>query len=76
MILSDLTRYIAEHRRAALLDMSTHFDADPDALRPMLALLERKGRIRKLPPGTPCGGCVLCDPASIELYEWVDEEEG
>lgn len=73
MILSELTAYLAAQKRAALLDLSYRFDSDPQALRAMLAVLERKGRVRKLPGGTACGGgCSKCDPASIELYEWVE----
>jgi hypothetical protein len=38
-----------------------------------LSMLECKGRVRKLPTGTACGGgCRNCDPGSIEIYEWVD----
>ena len=77
MILSDLTHYLAEQKRVALTDISYHFDTDPQALRMMLSMLERKGRVRKLPAGTPCGGgCCNCDPASIEIYEWVDAADG
>lgn len=77
MILSNLTDYLAEHKRAALTDISYHFDSDPEALRMMLSMLERKGRVRKLPAGTICGGgCSKCEPASIEIYEWVDTEVG
>ena len=77
MILSDLTHYLAEQKRVALTDISYHFDTDPQALRMMLSMLERKGRVRKLPAGTPCsGGCCHCDPASIEIYEWVDAADG
>jgi hypothetical protein len=72
MILSELTAYLAEQKRAALTDISYRFDSDPQALRMMLSMLERKGRVRKLPPGTACGGCSKCDPASLEIYEWVD----
>lgn len=73
MILSELTAYLIEQKRAALPDISLHFDSDQEALRLMLSLLERKGRVRKLPEGTACGGgCSKCDPASIEIYEWVE----
>lgn len=75
MILSELTAYLAEQKRTTLLDLSHRFGSDPDALRGMLAVLERKGRARKLPAGSTCtGGCSKCDPASIEIYEWVDAE--
>jgi len=73
MILSELTHYLAAQKRAALIDISCHFDSDPQALRTMLSMLERKGRVRKLPAGTTCGGgCSKCGPASIEIYEWVE----
>jgi len=74
MILSELTSYLAEHKRVALIDLVHRFDTDADALRGMLAMLERKGRVRKLPAGTACAdGCCRCDPASVELYEVVQD---
>jgi putative ferrous iron transport protein C len=75
MILSELTAYLAEHKRVALIDMAHRFRSDPEALRGMLAILERKGRARKLPAESTCGGgCTKCDPATIEIYEWVGAE--
>lgn len=72
MIMSDLTRHLRTQGRAALRDLAHRFETDPEALRGMLEMLERKGWVRKLPGGTPCaGGCCSCDPASIELYEWA-----
>lgn len=71
MILSRVNDYLRERRRASLMDMAHGLDASPDALREMLAILERKGRVRRLPSGTACGGgCCKCNPADIELYEW------
>lgn len=73
MILAELKDYLAEHKYAALIDMARHFDTDADVLRGMLATLEHKGRVRKLPAGTPCGGgCSGCDQADPELYESLD----
>lgn len=72
MILSRVSDYLKTHRRAALADMAHGLGAAPDALREMLAMLEKKGRVSKLPAGTACGGgCNKCNPASVELYEWV-----
>lgn len=71
MILSRVNDYLRQRGRASLLDMALGLDAAPDALRDMLAILERKGRVRRLPAGTACGGgCNKCAPANIELYEW------
>lgn len=71
MILSDLRNYLQKQRRAALADMAARFDADPDALRGMLAKWIAKGRVAKLPAGTACGhSCCHCDPNTTEIYEW------
>ena len=73
MILLQVRDYLGKHKRAALTDMVYRFDADAEALRGMLAILERKGRVRQLPPGTACSsGCNKCDTANLELYEWIE----
>jgi hypothetical protein len=73
MILSRLNDYLRVHRRASLVDMTHGLDASPDALRGMLAALERKGRVRRLAAGTACSGCGKCDAAALELYEWTGD---
>ncbi|MCB2264031.1 MAG: FeoC-like transcriptional regulator [Candidatus Thiosymbion ectosymbiont of Robbea hypermnestra] len=73
MILSQLTAYLAERKRATPRDISHRLGSDPQALRMMLGMLERKGRVRKLPGpgGIACtGGCDKCDPSAIKVYEW------
>jgi len=73
MILAKIEEYLSRQKRAALIDLSRYLGSDPEALRGMLGMLERKGRVRKLPLGTACaGGCRECDPASVEMFEWVD----
>jgi putative ferrous iron transport protein C len=77
VILSELRIYLADRKRAPLADMASRFDTDPDALRGMLAVLERKGRVPRLSSGAGCsGGCCKCDLASAEVFEWVDREGG
>ena len=72
MILSDLTAYLAQHRRVALIDMAHRFGSSPDALRGMLATLERKGRVRRLAGGAACASsCGKCDTSALETYEWL-----
>jgi alkylhydroperoxidase/carboxymuconolactone decarboxylase family protein YurZ len=71
MILSQVADYLKTHRRAALHDMALGLGATPDALREMLAVLVKKGRVAKLAAGTTCSsGCNKCSPASVEIYEW------
>lgn len=71
MILSELRSYLETHKRAALTDMAIRFDCHPYALRGMLAKWIAKGRVVKLPAGTPCSsGCYRCNPQTTEIYEW------
>lgn len=72
MILVQLRSHLAQQRRLSLRDLATRFDAEPDAMRGMLATLERKGYVRKLPAGSVCGTCGQCDQATPELYEWIE----
>jgi putative ferrous iron transport protein C len=72
-MLTDLQTYIANHGTVTLADLALHFRTDGEAIRPMLAKLSRKGRIRKHPTQGTCGGCTSCNPASLECYEWVKQ---
>lgn len=72
MILSELTGYLIQHRRAPLLDLAHRLETSPEALRGMLAALERKGRVRRIANGAACAsGCGQCERATVETYEWV-----
>jgi hypothetical protein len=73
MILSELCAYVADHGRVSLLDMAHRFDTDPETVRAMLQVLERKGRVRKLPVGGDCSssGCTKCGLSPPELYQSV-----
>jgi hypothetical protein len=72
MILADVRAYLAERGRAPLSDLCARFDVEADALRAMLQVWERKGRVRRLEPGTPCGCCCTCSEANPEIYEWLE----
>jgi hypothetical protein len=71
MILSDIRNYLRERGQASLSDVALHFDSEPDAVRGMLDIWVRKGRLLKLDGGGNCGGCNQCDPAANEVYQWV-----
>lgn len=76
MILADLTGYIERHRRVALMDLAHRFESSPDALRGMLGILERKGRVRRVTGAASCSsGCAKCDPATLETYEWIADPD-
>ncbi|MDC0834675.1 FeoC-like transcriptional regulator [Geitlerinema sp. CS-897] len=71
MILQELQTYLKERDKVPLSEISTRFKIDSDALRPMLKKLVRKGRIRQIQEASTCGECCKCDPALLEMYEWV-----
>lgn len=72
MILAELKGYLEARGQATLADMALHFRSQPEAVRDMLALWERKGQVRRVPAPAGCGGsCTQCDPAAAEVYLWV-----
>lgn len=74
MILSEIGQYLRLHGRASLRDLATATGSTPEAVEAMLATLERKGRVRRLPAGSTCGtSCCQCDPATLALYEWIGD---
>jgi hypothetical protein len=72
MMLSRLSTYLRERRRASVADMALALESTPEALGPMLDTLERKGRVRRIEGEPGCGStCCKCDPATVALYEWA-----
>ncbi|VAX14546.1 hypothetical protein MNBD_GAMMA24-2715 [hydrothermal vent metagenome] len=77
MILSDIRRYLEQRGQATLADIALHFDADPDAVRGMLAIWIRKGRVYRRLASAACGSrCQQCDPAATEIYVWGKAKDG
>lgn len=75
MILADLKTYLQQHRQASLIDLSRHFDTDPEVLRTMLALWVRKGQVERFSFSPQCGeSCQRCAPESTEIYRWKPAE--
>ena len=74
MLISQLSDYLQQHRRASVQDMVLHLDSSTEAVQAMLDLLERKRRVRRLGDAGSacgrCGGCTCSSPAS-PAYEWV-----
>lgn len=73
MLLSRLTEYLSNRGRASLAEMAVGVGTEPGALRGMLELLERKGRVRRLLPASRCGNCTGCAQGAADVYEWTGE---
>ena len=77
MILSQIAAYIEKRGQASLADIALHFDVDPNAIRGMLEVWVRKGRIVRLGTQTGCGtSCTQCDSNQTEVYAWFDRVDG
>lgn len=84
-MLADVRDYLVRRRVASLRDLALHFDSSPEAMRDMLGVWLRKGRIRRVDRAEPaapvcssrgCGGaCSSCAASGAdegELYAWVE----
>jgi len=73
MDLITLKQYLRARKVTPIQDAAHHFRVDIDAIRPLFDVWLHKGKIRKLlDTGGACKGCCKCDPARVEVYEWVD----
>ena len=69
MILTELGPYLAARRAASLDELARHFRIEREALRGMLDVLVRKGRIARL--DQCCPGCGGCAGEGQDLYAWT-----
>jgi len=73
MILSQIRDYLQQRGQCTLSDIALHFDTDAGAVRGMLEIWIRKGKVEKRSATASCGSsCQSCDPATTELYYWVE----
>lgn len=76
MILSNVRDYLKQRGQCTLSDIALHFDADADAVRGMLEVWIRKGKVNKRSATDSCGtSCQSCDPAATEVYSWCEDTE-
>jgi hypothetical protein len=68
----EIRKYLHQRKLATLNDIAVHFRMTADAVRPMLDLWMKKGKVKKHENGPGCSrGCCKCDPATLEIYEWL-----
>jgi len=71
-MLSLIIKLLNERGALSVQEIALAFKIDPDALRPMLEMLERKGKIEKMELSckTSCaGGCTKAD--SMTYYKLI-----
>jgi hypothetical protein len=74
MILSQVRDYLKQRGQCSLSDIALHFDTDADAVRGMLEIWIRKGKVEKHSATGSCGTtCQSCDPATTEIYSWREQ---
>lgn len=74
MILANIRDYLKQRGQCTLSDIALHFDADVDAVRGMLDVWIRKGKVSKRSATDSCGtSCQSCDPAATEVYSWCED---
>ncbi len=72
MILFEVRDYLRERGQATLGDIALHLGSDPEAVRGMLEVWVRKGKVERSTLMPACGsGCSKCDVASTEIYRWL-----
>ncbi|MCB1792222.1 MAG: FeoC-like transcriptional regulator [Gammaproteobacteria bacterium] len=69
MILQQVLHFIESRDTASLGEIAAAVDASPDAVRSMLATLQRKGLVHRYEAVAGCGSsCTQCAQGEIELY--------
>ena len=75
MILSQVRDYLKQRGQCTLSDIALHFDTDADAVRGMLDIWIKKGKVIKRSATDSCGtSCQSCDPATTEVYLWLESK--
>lgn len=73
-MLSEIKVYLKKNQRANLSDLALHFRTSPEAMRGMLAVWVKKGKVTAFAAGQACGDCHTCDTSLAEIYEWNDDK--
>ncbi len=76
MLILELKKYIIEHPRISLLEITKKFNLSAEQVRLMLTPWIEKGKLDKFKPTQICGGCKCtnneCLMISMELYTWKE----
>ncbi|KIE05549.1 hypothetical protein NF27_DP00930 [Candidatus Jidaibacter acanthamoeba] len=74
MLILELKKYIIEHPRVSLLEITKKFNLSGEQARNMLEPWVERGKLDRFKPTRICGGCKCvndeCLVLSMELYTW------
>lgn len=74
MSLSRIKAYLQARQQASLEDIALHLNSPTEAVRGMLDIWVRKGRIECCQVSEACGStCQKCDSTSLEIYRWNND---
>lgn len=65
-MLTKVAHCLQEHGPQRLADVARRVDADPEAVRGMLDLLTRRGRVERVMAA--CGGCTACGADELVYF--------
>lgn len=77
MLILEIKKFIIEHPRVSLLELSKQFNLSGEQVRSMLEPMVQKGKLDRYKPTQVCGGCKCCvnDECMVlamELYTWKE----
>lgn len=73
-MLKRIEQFLEERGQAPLAAIATRIGAPESAVLPMLELLERKGRVRRIRmKPQQCAGCTICPPNAREEWALADD---
>lgn len=55
-----------------LRELAAALELDEASTKQLLMFYLNSGQMEKLPEGTVCDHCSVCQPESIEIYKWVE----
>ncbi|HNX27481.1 MAG TPA: FeoC-like transcriptional regulator [Phycisphaerae bacterium] len=72
-----IKKLLAKRKRMTLGEIAIHFDADPQAIEPMMQKLVDGGIVRKYKPAAArlCGSCKICGEQcdlTMIVYEYLN----
>ncbi len=71
-MLNKLKSILIEYQQIPLKELSEMMGLDSEATKQLLSFYIQKNLVEKLPEGTICTHCTVCEPQTIEIYRWLE----